>query len=145
MLQWLYTYVANVCFHYFIYLFRRMLQEYLSRCWICFTPMLQVFYLDVAYVLQWFGVSCVFWSVSDAYFKYFICLQTYVANVSSGCFKSIECCTWRRLLASSVLLQGFRSLASSHEHQDAGVRPGASNVLIALDHPRTLAKFDKSW
>jgi hypothetical protein len=30
------------------------------------------FYLDVAYVLQWF--SSVFASVSDAYFKCFICL-----------------------------------------------------------------------
>jgi hypothetical protein len=34
MLQWLYTYVANVCF----------------KCFSCFKCMLQVFYLDVAYV-----------------------------------------------------------------------------------------------
>ena len=47
---------------------------------------LQVFYLDVAYVLQWFQVFHVFFaSVSDTCF---ICLQTYVANVSSGYFKS---------------------------------------------------------
>jgi hypothetical protein len=34
MLQWLYTYVASVCF----------------KCFSCFRRMLQVFYLDVAYV-----------------------------------------------------------------------------------------------
>ena len=46
------------------------------------------FILDVAYVLQWFSsVSCVL-SVSDACFKRFICLHTYVASVVSGCFKS---------------------------------------------------------
>jgi hypothetical protein len=51
--------------------------------------MLQVFYLDVAYVLQWFQVFLgVFISVSDVCFKYFICLQTYVVSVASGCFKS---------------------------------------------------------
>jgi hypothetical protein len=33
---------------------RRMLQVCLFRCCICFTPMLQVFYRDVAYVLQYF-------------------------------------------------------------------------------------------
>jgi hypothetical protein len=46
-----------------------------------------VFYLDIAYVLQWlfkhflgvFADAC------------FICLETYVANVSSGCFKSRIC------------------------------------------------------
>ena len=43
--------------------------------------MLQVFYLDVAYV---------FASVSDTYFKCFIYLQTYVASVASECFKSIS-------------------------------------------------------
>jgi hypothetical protein len=32
--------------------------------------------------------SGVFASVLDACFKCFICLQTHVANVSSGCFKS---------------------------------------------------------
>jgi hypothetical protein len=31
--------------------------------------------------------SCVFASISDAYFKHFICLQTYVISVASGCFK----------------------------------------------------------
>jgi hypothetical protein len=43
--------------------------------------LLQVFYQDVAYVLQWFA------SVSDTCFKCFICLQTYITT-ASGCFKS---------------------------------------------------------
>jgi hypothetical protein len=49
--------VVHVCykllflmFHLF---FQTMLQVCLFRCCICFTGMLQVFYLDVAYVLQW--------------------------------------------------------------------------------------------
>jgi hypothetical protein len=54
MLQWLYPYVANVRSQCFICFFRRTLQVCLSRCCICFTHMLQVFYLNVAYVLQWF-------------------------------------------------------------------------------------------
>jgi hypothetical protein len=40
-------------FHLF---FRCMLQEYLSRCFICFIHMLQVFYLDVAYACN--GFKC---------------------------------------------------------------------------------------
>jgi hypothetical protein len=52
--------------------------------------MLQVSYLDIAYVCNGFQVffMCVFASVLEAYFKCFICLQTYVANVASTCFKS---------------------------------------------------------
>ena len=52
--------------------------------------MLEVFYLDVAYVLQWLFkcFSGVFASVLDVCFNCFICLQTYVVNVLSGCFKS---------------------------------------------------------
>jgi hypothetical protein len=48
--------------------------------------MLQVFYPNVAHILQWF--SGVFASVSDARSKYFIYLETYIASVASGCFKS---------------------------------------------------------
>jgi hypothetical protein len=45
-------------FHFFL---KHMLQVCLSGCCICFIHMLQVFYLDVAYVLQPFlSVSCVF-------------------------------------------------------------------------------------
>jgi hypothetical protein len=51
--------------------------------------MLQVFYLDVAYVCNDFQVLLgVFASVLDACFKYFICLQTYVASIVSEYFKS---------------------------------------------------------
>jgi hypothetical protein len=85
--------VVDICckllflmFHLF---FIRILQVCLSRCYICFTYMLQVFYLDVAYVWNGFKCfSCVFASISYACFKCFICLQTYVAIVASGCFKS---------------------------------------------------------
>jgi hypothetical protein len=61
--DWVVAYVkmvVHVCckllflmFHLF---FRRMLQVCLYKCCICFTHMLQVFYLDVAYLLQWFEV-----------------------------------------------------------------------------------------
>jgi hypothetical protein len=78
MLQWLYTYVASVCFKCFSY-FKRMLQLFyldigyvavaihvcckcMFECFTCFRPMLQVFHLDVAYV------------------------QTYVASIYSKCF-----------------------------------------------------------
>ena len=49
-----------------------------------------MFYLDVAYVFcNGFNCfSCVFASFSDACFKYFIWLQTYVASVACKCFKS---------------------------------------------------------
>ena len=47
-----------------------------GRC-ICFAMTFQVF-------------SGVFANVSDVCFKCFICLQTYVASVSSGYFKSIS-------------------------------------------------------
>jgi hypothetical protein len=48
--------------------------------------MLQVFYLDVAYVCNDFQVF--FASISDACFKCIICLQMYVVSVVSECFKS---------------------------------------------------------
>jgi hypothetical protein len=89
MLQWLYTYVVNVY----------------SQCFICFLDICcKCVYLDVAYVshicCKCLSVCCVyvamvfkcfmcfFASVSDACFKHFICLQTYVASVVSECFKS---------------------------------------------------------
>ena len=42
MLQWLYMYVASVCF----------------KCLSCFKYMLQVFYLDIAYVAVAMHVCC---------------------------------------------------------------------------------------
>jgi hypothetical protein len=53
ILQWLYTYVVSDCSKCFICFFMRTLQICLFGCHICFTYMLQVFYLDVAYALQW--------------------------------------------------------------------------------------------
>jgi hypothetical protein len=54
-----------------------------------FTHTLHVFYLDVAYGCNGFQVfSGVFSSVLKACFKCFHCLQTYVATVVFGCFKS---------------------------------------------------------
>jgi hypothetical protein len=50
----------------------RMLQVRLSVCCICFTHMLQVFYLDVAYVCNVFQVF--FQVFLDTCFKCFICL-----------------------------------------------------------------------
>ena len=50
--------VVHVCckllFPMFHLFFQSTLQVCLLVCCICFTHMLQVFYLDVAYVLQWF-------------------------------------------------------------------------------------------
>jgi hypothetical protein len=90
MLPWLYTYIASFCSQCFIYFF-------LDVCYKCV-------YLEVAYVSHlccsvlsgccvYFTMAfkCflyVFASVSDACFKYFIYLQTYVASVASACFKS---------------------------------------------------------
>jgi hypothetical protein len=70
--------------------FRRMLQMCLFECCICFTHMLRVFYLDVthAFAMTFQMFSDVSTSVSDPCFKCFICLQTYDANVLSGCFKN---------------------------------------------------------
>jgi hypothetical protein len=77
-----------------------MLQVCLFGCYICFTHMLQVLYLDIVYVLHGFQV---FLCVSDTCFKCFICLQTYVTSVASGCFKSRLGVASRSLLTSVSL------------------------------------------
>ena len=67
-----------------------MLQAYVSKCFHvfytyvckCFIWMLHMF----AIVFKYF--SGVLASVSNAYFKCFICLLLYVATAASGCFKS---------------------------------------------------------
>jgi hypothetical protein len=111
MLQCLYMYVANIC----------------SQCFICFSAFVaSVFYLNIAYVLH-ICCECFIWmlrmfynsfqvflgvfaSVSDACFKYFICFQTYVTNVSSECFKSRSVVPHVAMApADSGLLQGFGS------------------------------------
>jgi hypothetical protein len=64
--DWNVVYVAMVvhvcCTPIFINFFRHMLQVCLSECYIYFTHMLQVFYLDVSYVCNDFqvfsGVFC---------------------------------------------------------------------------------------
>jgi hypothetical protein len=67
----------------------RMLQVCLSRCCICFTHMLHAFLFRCCVWLQWFSsVFRCFLSASEACFKYFNCLQMYVAIVIFGCFKS---------------------------------------------------------
>ena len=50
--------------------------------------MLQMFYLDVAYVLQRFSCVLLFLQEFQTHVSNVSCLHTYVANVSSGCFKS---------------------------------------------------------
>jgi len=74
--------------------------------------MLQVFYLDVAYVCNCFQVSLgVFASVSDSCFKYFIYLQTYVASVAFRCFKSKSgCCTCSNMTRLLQLLEEARGV-----------------------------------
>ena len=84
MLQWLYTYVASFCSLSSIFS-RCMLQVCLFGCCICFTHMLQVFYLDVAYVLQWFL------SVFRYFCKCFRCLFQVFYMRSDVC---CQCCIW---------------------------------------------------
>jgi hypothetical protein len=60
---WLYVYVAIVCF----------------KCFNCFKCMLQVLYLDVAYVIVAIHIGC------KCMFKIFQLFQKYVTSVSSGC------------------------------------------------------------
>jgi hypothetical protein len=74
--------VVHVCckslspmFHLFS---KRMLQVCLSGCCICFTHMLQVYYLDVAYVCNVFQV-------------FFQVFQMHVSSVSSDFFVRCKC------------------------------------------------------
>ena len=87
MLLWLYTYVANVCsqcficyiasvFIWMLHMFYTYVASVLSRCCVCVATIFKCFFPDV------------FTSVLDACFKCFIYLQTYVASVVSGYFKS---------------------------------------------------------
>ena len=66
--------------------------------------------LNVGYVCNGFQAFFMYFlSVSEACFKCFICTQTYVTAVASGCFKSRSgvciCCNVTRLLQ---LLEGAR-------------------------------------
>ena len=107
MLQWLYTYISSVCSKCFISFSRHIFASVLSRCCICFhtckvfsAVFLQVFHTHVSSVsaISYVCCKCFIWmfqsrsgvatSVSNACFMCFICLQTYVASVASGYFKS---------------------------------------------------------
>jgi hypothetical protein len=85
--------VARVCykglFQRFICVFERIVASvFIGMLHTFHSHMLQMFYLDIAYVCNGFQLfSCVFASVSETCFKYFICLQTYVASIASGCYK----------------------------------------------------------
>ena len=112
----------------------RMLQAFVPNvstvfpdvCCIYFTHMLQVFYLDVVYmVLKCF--SGVFASVSDACFKCFICLQTYVASVASGCFKSRSVL---HLAPSSVSPPSLGASWASEPEAQAGAAPSPSSQCL---------------
>jgi hypothetical protein len=121
--KWLYTYVESLCSYCFICFSRRMLQVCLFRCCICFTHMLHVYYMDVAYVFTMIlAVFRYFSSVLDAYFKCFICLHIYVVSVASRCFKSrsgvvspssLLCCSSRCLLFLSAAVRHPPPLPSS--------------------------------
>ena len=115
MSQGLYTYVASVYTQCFICFFRRMLQVCLCRYCICFTHMLQVFYLDIAYVCNCF--SCVFACVSGACFEcfnYFVrMLQLFyldVSKVDRGC---CACCNMSHLPQLPVAVAGAPCMEGS--------------------------------
>ena len=78
--------VVHVCCKNLSSMFHLFFHMYVASVFIW---MLHMFHTYVACVLliccvclQWFS------SVSDACFKCFICLQTYVASIAPGCFKS---------------------------------------------------------
>jgi hypothetical protein len=89
--------------------FRRMLQMRLSECWICFTHMLQMFYLDVAYVLQWFS-----WNIFSlklispayqAWYSVFLSQQNSIGQSSESIFIHmcvISRCSKSRLSVTSL-------------------------------------------
>jgi hypothetical protein len=80
MLQWLYTYVASVCF----------------KCFTCFKCMLQVFYLGAAYVALAIHVRC------KCMFEMFQLFQTYVASILRGCWLCCKCMFVNVLSVSNV-------------------------------------------
>jgi hypothetical protein len=86
MLQWLYIYVASFCSQCFICFFFDVCCKCVSRDVVnVFTHMMQVSYLNVAYVHN--GFKC-FFKCFRRMFQIFIYFQTYVATVASECFKS---------------------------------------------------------
>ena len=90
---------------------------YLDAAYV-FTHMMQVFYLDVAYVYNGFNCfSGVFASVSNVCFKCFICFQKYVAIVTPGCFKT------RSGVTSPSLPSAISPRCQAQEVSASGVGP----------------------
>jgi hypothetical protein len=86
--------------------------------------MMQMFYLDVAYVYNDFKCfSGVFAGVSDAYFKCFICFQTYVVVVASRCFKL------DRVLHLPPRLSSVSPRCQAWEDGDVPIGMGGPHVL----------------
>jgi hypothetical protein len=85
--------------------------------------MLQVSYLDVAYVLQYFFkcFSGAFACVSEACFKCFICFQTYVANMHLDVSKIN-----RVLHMGTHVGSGRGQVRSPHVVWQRGQRPGSA-------------------
>jgi hypothetical protein len=85
--------VVHVCCKYLFLMFHLCFWTYIVSVFIW---MLHRFHTYVASVsrcylcLQWFlnVFQVFFWSVSEACFKCFICLQTYVGSATFECFKS---------------------------------------------------------
>jgi hypothetical protein len=75
----------------------------------------------------------VFTSVSDAYFKCFICLQASVANILSGCFKS----------RSGVAHVSMTSV-TGRQRPTAGLGLLPRAVRLALSSPSTSLPFPPS-
>jgi hypothetical protein len=79
--------VVDVCCKLLLLMFhlfsRHMLQMCLFGCCIYLTRMLQVFYLDVVYVLQWLFMC--FWVFLHVF-------KTHVSNISSSSDVCCKCC-----------------------------------------------------
>jgi hypothetical protein len=68
------THIVSV-YIWMLHMFHTYVASALFGCCVCFTMVFKCF-------------SCVFAIGSHAYFKCYICLQTYVVSVASGCFKN---------------------------------------------------------
>jgi hypothetical protein len=95
-------------------MFHTYVASVLSECCVCcndFQAFFQVF----------------FTSVSEACFKYFICLQTYVASITSGCFKSRSGLAHVAMSSPAVVARG--GTRGRHEAQRAcGVKWSVDGV-----------------
>jgi hypothetical protein len=67
ILKWLYTYVASVC----------------SKCFNCFRLMLQVFYLDVAYVTVAIHICCKAYVLNVSHVSNVFCSKCFMLQVFS--------------------------------------------------------------